>query len=158
MTDGEFISMEAPTHGPLLDELRNRTAFTRAMSNLLYGLMVPVQALRNLNALIDELEEKGPDSVLGEAPDDAMFPVIDGVRPVAMLWKHRCKHAEDSVVPDHSDWYLVPLLQPCHGDVESFDEVNMDTCLQATAEFMGAVVGDMMAWQAYKQNWGEVPL
>jgi hypothetical protein len=153
---GEFISIDGPTEGPLLDELRNRQAFTRAMTNLVYGLMIPVQALKNLNAIIEEFEVMGPDSTLGEVPDDAMFPVIDGVRPVAMLWKHRCSHVEDGV-PDHSNWYLVPLLQPTHGDVDSIDDASMMTCMEATGEFLAALVGDMVAWQTYKETWGEVP-
>lgn len=141
-----YSSFEPPPEGPLLDELRNREIFTREMHGMIAGLLVPIAALRHITATVDQLDLENADL------EDGIFPVIEGVAPVALLWKHACRDEEGH--HGTPQWYLVPLLSPGYPDE---DDEDMTKVLSLGAEFIAALVSNSMRWQEYVKRWGSMP-
>lgn len=141
-----YSSFQPPPEGPLLDELRNREIFTREMHGMIAGLLVPIAALRSITETVDQLDLENADL------EDGIFPIIEGVAPVALLWKHACQDEEGH--RGTPQWYLVPLLSPAY---TGEDDQDMTKVLALGAEFISALVGNATRWSKYVERWGSMP-
>ena len=130
-----------------MDELRNREAFTRDIHALISGMLIPVSAMEHLAATVAELEKQDTDHEAG------IYPILEGVIPVALLWKHACEDL-DGETKHPSQWYLVPLVAPQFNDEA---DVEDEEIVKISVDFMSALSKNTQRWQEYTQRWGSMP-
>lgn len=141
-----YSSFSPPPEGPLLDELRIRDKFTRELHGMIAGLLIPVEALRSIAATVDQLDLEDHDLEAG------IFPIIEGVAPVALLWKHACEDEAGNM--GEARWYLVPLLSPGYTNE---DKASPETIMALGTEFITSLMANSLRWAAYVERWGSMP-
>jgi hypothetical protein len=144
-----YRQITPPPDGPLIDELRIREVFTREMHKLLAGMLVPVSAMAMIAETVAELDKDEDVDT-----ETSLFPIMEGVQPVALLWKHACEGHDEVDHRHESQWYLVPLLSPMIDNeaVTDFNEIS-----QIGMEFVQALVSNQMRWAAYTERYGAMP-
>lgn len=102
MTDhGSFETMHM-VPGPMRDEVDDRFNEMNLLSQVVEGHMIPVRVLPMIAEMVEAIE----------AHDNppAVVPVIDGLDPVALLWRNDCTDPSHGHDPLNPQWHLVPLL------------------------------------------------
>lgn len=85
--------------GLMAEEIDDRIKELNAITDVMIGHMIPVEMLRGIAEMVDGLDDDDPQ----------VIPILNGLEPVAILWRNDCENPEHAHAAKH--WELIPLLQ-----------------------------------------------